>query len=333
VCAGDINGDERVDLLVSETQGETDRGRVFVYFGAIPFDDKPDLVFVGERNYNHFGIRVEVLDFNADGFDDAAVSAYFHDETRGRVYVYFGGTQPDDTADLVFSGENRGDAFGNSLATGDLNHDGVDDLAIASYWNDSRGIDAGRVTVHFGAKAPDRAVDLIFDGAASGENFGNTITAGDYDGDRIDDLVVGAYHSGASGYHAGAVYGFRGGVSMSSAPDLVLLGEAPVDQLGTVVSACDIDRDGAAEIIVAAAGQDYTGDDAGRVYIFAGGKDRDHVAEIVLSGKTKGDGFGICLVPVADIGDGIPGLLIGAHNYGGSSSYSGQAYLYTFASR
>ncbi|HET6462304.1 MAG TPA: protein kinase, partial [Candidatus Krumholzibacteria bacterium] len=81
VCTGDVNGDKLVDLLVSETQGETDRGRVFVYLGAKPFDPTPDLVLTGERNYDHFGVRVVTLDFNHDGFDDTAVSSYFHDET------------------------------------------------------------------------------------------------------------------------------------------------------------------------------------------------------------------------------------------------------------
>ncbi len=334
VCTGDVNGDKLVDLLVSETQGETDRGRVFVYLGAKPFDAQPDLVFTGERNYDHFGVWVVTLDFNHDGFDDTAISSYFHDETRGRVYVYFGGATPDDTPDLIYSGENKGDAYGNCLGVGDLNHDGTDDLAVTAYWNDSAGFDAGRVYLYYGAKTPPTSADVIFDGRTSGDNFGDIAWASsDYSGDGIDDLLVASFRDGTAGYQAGAVYGFRGGVTMSTTPDLTLLGEAASDRFGSGVCAGDLDGDGAAEVIVQANSFDFNGDDAGRVYIFRGGKQLDNVADLMLSGKNKGDFFGISTLPVRDTGGGVPALLIGAHTSDTPLKDAGQAYLYTFSSR
>ncbi|HET6462492.1 MAG TPA: integrin alpha, partial [Candidatus Krumholzibacteria bacterium] len=233
----------------------------------------------------------------------------------------------------IYNGESKGDAFGNCLGVGDLNHDGTSDLVVTAYWSDASGFDGGRVYVYFGGSKPHQNADVILDGRTSGDNFGCIAWASsDYSGDGIDDLLVAAFRNSTVGYQAGAVYGFRGGARMATTPDLTLLGEAASDRFGTSVCAGDLDNDGAAEVIVQASSVDFNGDDAGRVFIFRGGKQLDNVADLVLSGKNKGDFFGITTLPVRDIGGGTPALLIGAHTSDTPQKDAGQAYLYTFSS-
>jgi hypothetical protein len=94
-----------------------------------------------------------------------------------------------------------GDSFGKSLAAGDFNGDGYDDLAIGSPCEDGGGFrNSGAVNVIYGSE----------DGLTSagnqywhqdkpgikgmrepGDFFGNTLAAGDFDDDDYDDLVVG----------------------------------------------------------------------------------------------------------------------------------------------
>jgi hypothetical protein len=190
------------------------------------------------------------------------------------------------------------------------------------------GIDAGRVHVYFGSAAPDETPDLTLEGFEAGAGFGNCVDAtGDYDGDGVADLVVGAYTSGKGGYQTGAVYGFRGGATIATSPDLTLIGQNEGGRFGTNVAVCDIDGDASDDIIVA----EFRG--PGTVYVFLGGKDRDDVPDLALAGRADGDSFGISLSATRDLGDGKPALLVGAHGNDFAFSEAGQAYLYTFAPR
>lgn len=333
ICgSGDLNGDGLNDLVIGEARGRTGKGRVHVYLGTEPFDATPDLVLLGEDDYDHFGVDIEDLDFNADGFDDIVVGAYFNRENTGRAYLYLGGRFPDATADMVFAGEARGDGLSNSISHGDLNHDGYDDLVMGAYWSDAGGFDAGRVYVYHGGPAPDAIADFTFDGAA-GDGFGNEASAsGDYDGDGVVDLVVCAFSNSTGGYQAGAVYGFRGGTTMDRLPDFVLVGEKTGDQFGRTAVACDVSGDGFADVVVGAVDQDAGGPDAGRVYVFLGGREMSDAPAVVLTGNAKGDNFGT-LLATPDVGDGRGALLVGAHNNDFSFADAGQAYLYTFEPR
>lgn len=337
VCAsGDVNGDGVADVLIGETQGATGPGCVHVYFGGQPFDTTADLVLKGEggANRDHFGVRILTLDFNADGFDDIVVGAYFHDDWAGRAYLYYGGPSLDAKPDLILSGENRGDGMTNSMSSGDLNHDGYDDLVLAAYWNDAAAVNAGRVYVYYGGPSPDAVADFTFDGAAAGDEFGCAISSGgDFDGDGNDDLLVGAHLNAAGGYEVGSADVFRGGPEMDRIPDWSFVGEAPGDQFGLYVLMCDLSGDKIADVIVGAQMSDAGGRDVGRAYVFLGGRHPDTIPDVVLTGKAIEDNFGGAFVASRDTGDGAAELLIGAHLNDFGATNAGQAYVYRFTKR
>ncbi len=106
------------------------------------------------------------------------------------------------------------DRLGQALATGDFDGDGYADVAVGAPDEDrGSGTNAGAVIVYRGTSVGLVAWDLIVEGDfssaetyGSNERFGAAVAAGDFDGDGIDDLAVGA--PGEAG--AGAVYVFRG---------------------------------------------------------------------------------------------------------------------------
>src|SRR3970040_1503890 len=98
-------------------------------------------------------------------------------------------------------GASAGDSAA-AVAAGDLNGDGIADLALAAAradGPDSGRPDAGEVYVFFGpfsggetrdASAEDQ--DLTLYGANEGDEAGRSLGAGDLNGAEIDDLAIGA---------------------------------------------------------------------------------------------------------------------------------------------
>jgi hypothetical protein len=126
------------------------------------------------------------------------------------------------SADVVFEPSlGLYDMFGDSLAVGDFNGDGVDDVAVGAP-NDDVGalVDAGSVHIWFGSLgfAPacetanclpggggattqfhlTDAADLILSGSVAGQKFAVALaSAGDLNGDGADELLVGAVGAAA----------------------------------------------------------------------------------------------------------------------------------------
>ena len=69
------------------------------------------------------------------------------------MYLFLGpidGARSAADADAIFVAEGANDNVGFSIAAGDLNDDGKDDVIIGARSNDAAGIQAGRVYVFFG---------------------------------------------------------------------------------------------------------------------------------------------------------------------------------------
>ncbi len=105
--------------------------------------------------------------------------------------------------DMVGGLVEQGDHFGGSLAAGDFNGDGYDDLAIGVP-NEDVGtiVDAGAVVIAYGSvsglnRGDDAAIFLhqdagtVTDTAEAGDFFGAAIAAGDFNHDGYAELVVG----------------------------------------------------------------------------------------------------------------------------------------------
>src|SRR5207247_2039833 len=147
------------------------------------------------------------VDFNGDGFEDLAISAFAEDVgtivDAGAVQVMYGsaaglsatGNQfwTQDSPGILDQAETQ-DLFGRSLGTGDFNGDGFTDLAIGAPHEALANVGniAGAVNVLYGSAAGLTDVGNqfwtqdspgILDQAEGGDLFGRSVDGGDFNGD------------------------------------------------------------------------------------------------------------------------------------------------------
>ncbi|MFD5946358.1 FG-GAP repeat protein [Streptomyces collinus] len=144
-------------------------------------------------------------DFNGDGYGDVAFAAPYAKVdgtgTAGYVAVVHGGATGLDPARRTVVSQNTAgvpgdagteDTFGGALAQADLNGDGYTDLAVGAPGDrDGTDGDGGTVTVLWGSANGLQNGTTVKDPAVSAHsNWGNRLTAGDFDGDGAQDLAV-----------------------------------------------------------------------------------------------------------------------------------------------
>ncbi|HEX7077629.1 MAG TPA: PKD domain-containing protein [Candidatus Eisenbacteria bacterium] len=168
-------------------------------------------------------------------------------------------------------------------------------------------------------------------GEADGDQFGiSAASAGDVNGDGLDDVIVGAWTNDAGGQDAGRAYLYLGGANPGSEPALVFQGKNAGDNFGvSVASAGDVNGDGFADMIVGAWRNDAAGLDAGRAYLFFGGPGADAIADRVYTGQVAGDRFGVSVSSAGDVnGDGFDDVIVGAFLSDAGGTDAGRAYVY-----
>ncbi len=121
-----------------------------------------------------------------------------------------------DTSGDLGGALTAGDEFGSAVAAlGDLDGDGVGDLAVGAHRDDQCGYDSGAVWILFLSSSGDvvrkqkiNELEGNFDGDLDNQDgFGRSLAApGDLNGDGIQDLVVGSYRDGDGGTERGAVW-------------------------------------------------------------------------------------------------------------------------------
>ena len=224
-------------------------------------------------------------DVNGDGLDDFLLGANGdeeHGENTGQVYLFYGkeddwhlGTGVND-ADASFYG-NPLDGLGEYLQNhgGDLDSDGLDDIVLASSYNDEAAANAGKIWVFFGRvdgwsmDTPVSEADASFVGESAWSRAGYSVSVGDVNGDGFDDLLTGAHwfdnERGKAyvvlGNHSGWVQDVDLGLS-----DISLLGENVSDWAGKVASGGDADGDGVDDILVGAPQHVRFGSEVGKAY-------------------------------------------------------------------
>jgi len=230
-AAGDLGGDGSDDVMITaynESTNGANSGAVYVVYGEMQawpavvqlydLDGSNGFKLMGEDDLNHLGLSISGMgDFNADGNDDILMGAHINNADTTiyfQTYVLFGPLDTmaasqsiDAVADLVIKTPTtsyHNDAFFDTSFVGDLNGDGITDLAINDPRNSEVGNDSGAVYVVYGAH-DFGATEILADQLAAGDGLkilggnwndllGNAVsTAGDVNHDGIDDLLVGAH--------------------------------------------------------------------------------------------------------------------------------------------
>ena len=359
---GDLDGDGVTELAVGayrDDTGGTSRGAVHVLFLNADGTVKNTMKIASSTNggpvlafYDLFGSSVASLgDLDGDGVTDLVVGAP-GDSTggtsRGAVHVLFlnaNGTVKNTLkiASSINGGPNlaNGDDFGRSVATlGDLDGDGVIDLAVGASLDDTGGANRGAVYVLFlnaigTVKNKVKIASSINGGPilANVDRLGSSVASlGDLDGDWVTDLAVGAAVDDTGGPNHGAVHvlflNANGTVkntlkiasSTNGGPIL-----ADVDLFGSsVASLGDLDGDGVTDLAVGSRGDENGGpfgSDSGAMHVLflnANGsvKNMQKIASDTNGGPVllPGDNFGNSVASLGDLdGDGITDLAVGAH--------------------
>ncbi|UCG43274.1 MAG: FG-GAP repeat protein, partial [candidate division WOR-3 bacterium] len=256
----------------------------------------------GREVFGRFGDAVCGLDFNNDGHSDVFVA----EPGWNRVWCFFGSPGFDTTPDLLFRG-SAGTRFGYCLAaTGDINADGIADLAIGAPRDNSGGPGAGRVYVHFGSGTPDTVPDLIITGHSQGGRLGASV-AGSFDvnADSWTDLVVGAPGEQYA-------YVFLGGPLLDTIPDLNLWDGNGDYYGGAVCLLGDVTDDSIGDILVG----DYRHSGpilhGGGCFLYHGSDPPDPQLDQLWEGNEQNRQLGVTVCAPGDInGDSINDLAFG----------------------
>ena len=341
-------------------------------------------VINGESAYDESGISVSNAgDVNGDGLDDLIVGAYGNDQSNkslaGRSYVIFGKQDNTNAIELsaiaagtstdgfVINGESASDYSGWSVSNaGDVNGDGLDDLIVGAYRSDLSGnSNTGKSYVVFGKQGNTNAIELsaiaagtstdgfVINGESADDWSGYSVSsAGDVNGDGLDDLIVGAMYADPNGNSSGKSYIVFGKANnnainlsdIANASDptggFVINGEVVDDRSGFSISSVgDVNGDGLDDLIIGAVHADANGgSNAGKSYVVFGKQDNTAInlsaiaagtGGFVINGESANDYSGRSVSSAGDVnGDGLDDLIVGAYgNDQSNKSLAGRSYV------
>ena len=326
VTTGDLDGDGLIDLVATAQLadiGASDTGVVRIYRGVPmgplggPFSAEPTAEIGGVRGGDQAGAGVDLCDFNGDGRLDLAVGAHLYENrdlgaagtNQGAVLVYLGsadgflprpdqeilGSLPDGAGGFAPAADLR---LGGTLAVGDMDGDGLCDLAASStQYNAGRGVGDGLVQIFrgmppdaFGGRgglsllpvlvmAPDEPDSVT-------SNLGRRLAMGDVNGDGRADLLVARHAHDANGRaNAGEALLIPGSADLPHDPAPAIIGASTApwrvvgndanDNLGIGVAIGDVDGDGIGDVVVGGWFDEILGEPAstGLVHVFRGVQD------------------------------------------------------------
>lgn len=246
LATGDINADGIADLIMGASAGDgsgnsrDNAGEVYVLFGgpnppsSLDLASKSaDMTIFGAGVGDRLGIAIASGDTNGDGIADLVIGAFAGDgpnngrPSAGNVYLLFGSPNPKPVIDLALTdadvtifGPDTGDNLGVSVAVGDVDYDGKDDMLLGAPGGDgprNERRNAGEAYLVFGSAIPPKVIDLANTtadfstilGADEGDSLGIAVAIGNLDSDGLADLIVEAVNGDGPDnrkFNSGEVY-------------------------------------------------------------------------------------------------------------------------------
>lgn len=324
-----------------------------------------------------------VRDLNGDTYPDLVVGAplYPTDTKMGRIYVFFGKTGQGNSAwertislseaDVVLTGDKNNENVGASIINaGDLNADGIIDLAVGAPGNNEGGTNGGKVFIVFGRKTGWSKSDTLsnFSGASfigyTSEKVGISLArGGQLNGtltDFAEDLIIGSEsHTEAGKLLAGRafiVFGRKTGweknvkltdttgkTSTTAVGIASIVGDVADQRVGRVVGGMlNLNQDGYDDFILGAPGDTAAGqNDRGQVGIVFGkasgwGRDSSFAATLnmLVTGEQDGSGFGKTVTTSASLdGDVAKDIIVAAPDFDGDGGLVDTGKIYIFRAK
>lgn len=310
VTSGDYVGQVNAALshdmfLVGAGEGNTQRGRLFVYQGLTLSDGivTQDAAFtsVNGTTINDFVGKFITAggDIDGDGEPDFLLGI----PNKGQVKIYLGKDSGDweNNASTVFISDFLNNASGSHLPQflsigGDVNGDGFDDILIGANQDDGGANPNGSAFVIFGRSDIDNVafldmeldesddVSIHFVGEEANDGTGYSVDIiPDINGDGFDDILIGSYlHSGLTpgvGKKVHLIYGRSdfsdvltsiNDMDLSDADAVFFSKDDGNDGFGeTVKGLGDVNGDGYGDFAITAP---KSSGSKGRVYVYYGGQ-------------------------------------------------------------
>ena len=316
----------------------------------------------GISGSDSLGQSLVVGDVDGDGQEDLVIGVPNFDPTpskgnAGRVLVFLGTTITEtdnlsaSDADLMIDGIKEMDGFGSSMGMSDWDNDGQMDLWLGAHQAEGSGQDSGvvywfsssSVIAMLGEEGVTSSdADIQFHGEASYDYAGFSMSnAGDVDGDKIDDWLIGAYQADEQEKDRGKAYlllssdkeRWSNTVSLSDA-STIFVGENVNDYAAySVTGGVDVDKDGLDDILIGSANHDGFEEDSGAAYLFLGSSIQSGMvsmadADLKLVGELAGDWAGRTVLAIPRLDRNKRGdFAVSASWSDGDSNNVGALYL------
>ena len=355
---GDLNEDGVQDIAVGairDDEGGNNRGAMHIIMLNTDGSAK-DIFEINSSTENgpilddndEFGFSVSGLgDLNDDGVEDIVVGAHADDaggSGRGAVHIMFLDANGSPVKTVEINSLTNGgpalstfDNFGSSVANiGDLNGDGVQDIAVGAPRDDEGGADRGAVHIILlnNDGTPSQTVEINSNTSngpelSDDDRFGHSVVnIDDLNLDGVQDIAVGAIRDDEGGNNRGAVHIVllsADGTPKSTVEINSSTINGPVlddnDEFAfAIASLGDLDGDGVQDIVVGAHGDDEGGSGRGTVHVIFLTTDGAPKSTVEVNSSTANgpmlstfDNFGASVASLADLdGDGSQDIAVGA---------------------